>query len=285
MDWLTSTEQGCVTAVSGYNGGRDDDLRTKMNCLDLTHANVLFGLRGVDRWTDSEVYQHFGLPNKAQLLCLDGSVPPPSAPRQIVEAINFNNIDPRLLSGNVCIVDFGLSFRTENPPPGIPGTPRSFLAPELCFGAPRSPSNDVWGLGCLIFELYANRILFPLVFDRLDLLIGTIVNTLGQLPPQLEGHFVDQADRVIKPGQKDFWYDPSFKPGRPLERQITVKCPQIPEHQKPLFQQLLASALCLDPVRRLGAADIAAHPWFSRGADNLEESDAEQGGRAEAEAD
>lgn len=198
--------------------------------------------------------------------------PPPPAPRQIVEAIDFNKIDPGLLSGNVCIVDFGLSFRTEKPPPGIPGTPRPFLAPELCFGAPRSPSNDVWGLGCLIFELYTTWVLFLLIFDQLELLIGTIVDTLGQLPLHWEGHFVNQTDRVMEPGQKDFWYDPSFKPGRPLERQIIDKCPQIPEHQRPLFQQLLASALCLDPVHRLAATEIAAHAWFSLEGDSLEES-------------
>ena len=232
----------------------------------------MLGLRGVDRWSDSEVYQHFGPPKTAPLLCLDGSFPPPSAPRQIVEAVDFGNIDPGLISGDVCIVDFGLSFRTENLPLGIPGTPRSFLAPELCFGALRSPSNDVWGLGCLIFELYAARVLFPLVFDQLELLIGTIVGTLGQLPSHWEGHFVNQADRVLKPGEKDFWYDPSFQPGRSLERQIADTCPQISDHQRQLFRQLLASALCLDPVRRLTAAEIAVHPWFARKEANQEES-------------
>lgn len=229
----------------------------------MTAANILFGLNGVDQWTDSEVYQHFGAPNTAPLLCLDGSAPPPSAPRHIVEPINFEGIDPSLLSGNICIIDFGLSFRAESPPPGIPGTPRSYLAPELCFGAPRSPENDIWGLGCVIFELYTARVLFPLIFDQLDLLVGTIVDTLGQLPAHWEGHFVHQADRSIQPGRKDFWYDPSFKPNRPLQRQIAEKCPQIPEHQRRLFLQLLAGALCLDPIHRLGAAEIAAHPWLS----------------------
>ncbi|KAK3941991.1 kinase-like domain-containing protein [Diplogelasinospora grovesii] len=233
---------------------------------DLTHANVLFGLRDIDRWSDSEVYQHFGAPKEAQLLlCLDDSLPPPSAPRHIVEAINFRDIDSGLLSGNICIVDFGLSFFTERPPPGIPGTPRSFLAPELCFGAPRSPANDVWALGCLIFELYTGWVLFPLIFDQLDLLVGTIVDTLGQLPPHWEGRFANQADRVFEPGQKDFWYDPSFELGRPLECQIVEKCPQLPEHQSRLLLQLLASSLSLDPANRLSAAEIVSHAWFSQG--------------------
>ncbi|KAJ8127683.1 hypothetical protein O1611_g5953 [Lasiodiplodia mahajangana] len=231
---------------------------------DLTHANVLFELRDVDRWSDSEVYQHFRAPNNAELLCLDGSLPPPSAPRHIVEAINFRDIDPELLSGNICIVDFGLSFLTECPPPGIPGTPLSFLAPELCFGAPRSPTNDVWALGCLMFELCTNRVLFPLVFDRLDLLVGTIVDTLGRLPPHWEGCFVNQTDRAIKPGRKDFWYDSSFKPNRPLEHQIGKECPQLPEHQKQLLLQLLAGSLSLDPAQRLRATEMVSHPWFSQ---------------------
>jgi serine/threonine protein kinase len=238
----------------------------------LAHANVLFALRDVDRWTDSEVYQHFGPPKIAPLRFIDGSIPQPTGPRQITEAISFNTINPELLSGDICIIDFGLSFRTKSPPPGIPGTPRSFLAPELCFGLPRSPSNDVWSLGCLIFELYSTRVLFPLVFDQLDILIGTIVDTLSQLPSQWEGHFVTQEERVFETGQKDFWYDPSFKPSRPLDRQIIEKCPGIPEDQMPLFLQLLLGTLCLDPVHRLSALEIAAHSWFSQGGDSPEKS-------------
>jgi hypothetical protein len=110
------------------------------------------------------------------------------------------------------------------------------------------------------------------VFDQLDILIGTIVDTLGQLPSQWEGHFVNQEERVFETGQKDFWYDPSFKPSRPLDRQIIEKCPGIPEDQMPLFLQLLLGTLCLDPVHRLSALEIAAHSWFSQGGDSPEKS-------------
>ncbi|KAI1740958.1 kinase domain-containing protein [Xylaria scruposa] len=222
---------------------------------DLTHANVLLGLRDVSRWSDSEVYQRLGAPNTAQLLRLDGSLPPPCAPKHIVEAIQFKNIDPGLLSGSVCIVDFGLSFLTEHPPPGIPGTPYSFLAPELCFGAPRSPSNDIWALGCLIFELYTGRLLFPVIFDRFDILVGTIVNTLGRLPLHWEGHFVNQTDRIFEPGQKDFWFDPSFEPEKPLKT-IAGQCPQ---PQKRLLLELLAGLLSLDPSNRPTAAETISY--------------------------
>ncbi|KAI0404077.1 kinase domain-containing protein [Xylaria palmicola] len=228
---------------------------------DLTHANVLFGLRDVSRWSDSEVYQHLGAPNTAQLLRLNGSLPPPWAPKYIVEAIQFKDIDPDLLSGNICIVDFGISFLVDRPPSDIFGIPLSFMAPELCFGAPRSPSNDVWAMGCLIFELYTGRVLFPIIFDRLDILVGTIVNTLGQLPSHWEGHFVYQADRVFEPGQKDFWFDPSFEPGKPLET-IAVKCPQ--PHRRFLLE-LLTDLLRLDPSNRPTAAETASHPLLSAG--------------------
>jgi serine/threonine-protein kinase SRPK3 len=201
----------------------------------------------------------------AQLLHLDASLPLSSAPRYVVEAINFRNLDSCLLSGLVCIVDFGLSFLTNDAPPGIPATPRSFLAPELCFGAPQSSANDIWALGCLMFELNANCLLFPLIFDRLDILVGTIVDKLGQLPPHWEGHFVLQAHRSLPQGQKDFWYDPSFRSSRPLEGQIAEKCAQFPEEYRRLLLQLLASLLSLDPAGRLCTADIVSHPWFSEG--------------------
>lgn len=221
---------------------------------------MLFALHDVANWTDSEVYRYLGAPRKTQLLRMDGS--PAAAPREVVEGINFRSVDPKLLSGQACIVDFGLSFRSSNPPPEIPGISRSFLAPELCFGYLESQASDVWSLGCVIFELHSSRVLFPLIFDQLDLLIGTIVDTLGNLPDQWEGRFVNQADRRLEPGQKDFWYDPSFAPGRALEKQIKDKCPQISEQQRDVLLRLLRGMLSIDPVHRLSAADMASHPYL-----------------------
>lgn len=221
---------------------------------------MLFALHDVANWTDSEVYRHLGAPRKTQLLLMDGS--PAAAPREVVEGINFRSLDPKLLSGQACIVDFGLSFRSGNPPSEIPGIPRSFLAPELCFGYLESQASDVWSLGCVIFELHSSRILFPLIFDQLDLLIGTIVDTLGNLPDQWEGQFINQADRRLEPGQKDFWYDPSFTPGRALEQQIKDKCPQISEEQRDVLLRLLRGMLWIDPVHRLSTADMVSHPYL-----------------------
>lgn len=38
---------------------------------------------------------------------------------------------------------------------------RYYRSPEAILGIKPSPAIDIWALGCVIFELYTGRILFP----------------------------------------------------------------------------------------------------------------------------
>lgn len=61
--------------------------------------------------------------------------------------------------GIVKIGDFGISKLLDNEDlyatTGI-GTPY-YMAPELCFGKNYSFKADIWGLGCLLFEMAAGK--------------------------------------------------------------------------------------------------------------------------------
>ncbi|KAK0703641.1 kinase-like domain-containing protein [Lasiosphaeria miniovina] len=198
--------------------------------------------------------------------------------------IDFKRFNPGLLSGDICIADFGQSFKIENDNPGMPPMKLSFLAPESFFKSPRLPTSDVWGVGCVIFELYTGRVLFPALNESVHQVIAAIVETLGPLPADWKGYLGHQAgpvlgddgELVIWP-ERDFWFDPNLMPNRPLEGQIDYSCSWIPEHKRGLFLQLLTGALCFNHTARLTPAEVAANPWFSQ------TDEPEEGGREDDE--
>ena len=62
---------------------------------------------------------------------------------------------------NVKLLDFGTAHAVAMPLPeaGITGTPE-YLAPERIGGAPPNPSNDIYALGVIIYEMLAGRVPF-----------------------------------------------------------------------------------------------------------------------------
>lgn len=96
---------------------------------------VLFRLRDADSWTKDQVYQTFGRPITVPVPvpCDNSSALPSSMPRYRVKAIDFKRFNPGLLSGDICIADFGQSFKIETDNPGMPPMKPTFLAPESLF--------------------------------------------------------------------------------------------------------------------------------------------------------
>ena len=67
--------------------------------------------------------------------------------------LNFCSSTTNFLSNEICIIDFGQSFTTTDPPSERPGIPAKYLAPEIAVGKPPSPASDIWALGCAIFQI------------------------------------------------------------------------------------------------------------------------------------
>jgi serine/threonine protein kinase len=239
---------------------------------DITHANILLKLPGLDAWSEKDIYRFLGAPHLIPLSRLDSTSPCPSAPQQVVLPIDFLKVDPKLLSGAVTIVDFSLAFLTHSPPLGIPGTPRPFLAPELCFGLPRSTACDVWGLGCLIFEVFSSAVLFPLMFDNIQMLLATIVDTLGAFPNEWKSRGLHLGAQQLELEQQEWWFDPSYQPSRPLDARVTQSCTRVPGPARPSIIHLISNALQYDPALRMPAQAISAHPLFAKDAADAAES-------------
>ena len=91
-------------------------------------------------------------------------------------------VDPRWISDQIMIIDFGIAFLQEQSSEDI-GTPKVYCAPEFNFGYPRSISSDTWALGCTIFEIRTGACLFRFrgVPTR-DQVLVSMVQLLGKLP-------------------------------------------------------------------------------------------------------
>ncbi|KAK3705099.1 hypothetical protein LTR37_013466 [Vermiconidia calcicola] len=148
---------------------------------DLTISNVLLKLESMDSWTEEEVYQRLGTPNKVVLTTASGSEPSKSGPQYIVE--NANMPDATCLTNDILLVDRGESFFFENlPKPENVGVPYMYRAPETVFDSVYTPSWEAWSLACLLFEIRAGNPLFTSIMGSKDEIIQQMVQMKGKLP-------------------------------------------------------------------------------------------------------
>jgi len=151
--------------------------------LDVTTANILFGLLNMDRYTESDIYRLFGAPETSPLESESGETPGPEAPKYIVKSLDFLSSEESVISQDVRLIDFDQSFLISLPPEKMLGTPAEFLAPEVAVGLKASPASDVWALGCSIFRIRSGDGPFSAyeVTSPVDLL-RIVIQTLGELP-------------------------------------------------------------------------------------------------------
>ncbi|TEY63224.1 hypothetical protein BOTCAL_0157g00070 [Botryotinia calthae] len=151
---------------------------------DVTPANILLQLANIDEWTEEQIYERLGVPQKEQIIYASSKLPvsDSSFPDYTVAAINMNEVNPKWIANDIMIIDFGIAFLQTAPSFGL-GTPKSYCAPEFLFGRYRSVASDIWALGCTIFEIRTGSRLFKYdgIPKRDEMLIAT-VRLLGALP-------------------------------------------------------------------------------------------------------
>jgi serine/threonine-protein kinase SRPK3 len=157
-------------------------LRISADLLDFTAANILLKLANIDEWSEEELYERLGTPETQKMEQSPSNESNDSAPRYTILAITMKEVDPRWLSDEIMIIDFGIAFLQEASSPYI-GTPKSYCAPEFLFHSARSVNSDIWALGCTIFEIRTGCRLFPhrSKSTRSQILM-TMVKILGTLP-------------------------------------------------------------------------------------------------------
>lgn len=149
---------------------------------DFTAANILLQLANIDEWSVEQIHERLGEPQTHLLHRAPGLADEYTGPKYTVTAISMKLVDPRWLSDQIMIIDFGIAFMEEQSSADI-GTPKNYCAPEFNFSGPRSISSDIWALGCTIFEIRTGSCLFRYrgAPTRDQILIAS-VKIIGKLP-------------------------------------------------------------------------------------------------------
>jgi serine/threonine-protein kinase SRPK3 len=93
----------------------------------------------------------------------------------------LEKLDPKYCTYQVCIIDFGESYTTSNPPESL-GIPPGYCLPELIFDSSIDIGCDIWALACTIYELRSMSRLFKTWSGDDDEVMLQMVRLLGKLP-------------------------------------------------------------------------------------------------------
>jgi serine/threonine protein kinase len=258
---------------------------------EFTASNVLLRISSFDGLTEDQVLNAFGEPWQVKVVTATGETPcDPTAPRYLVEPLDFYDVDSHFITNEACIIDFGESFEVSSPPKDL-GIPQAYCSPELVLDKAAGVESDLWALGCTLFEIRTGRKLFHTFDGDVDDHIYMMVIILGKLPePWLfawEAHkdsFEEEPDsegRAMK--TNEFTKETQSPTGRadipeprsirdPLARGLVATnygSMRIRQHHRDIskneiviFADLLGKILKNDPRERLSAVEVLDHEWF-----------------------
>lgn len=151
--------------------------------IDLTPANIIFRVKGLDQLSEDDVYSLFGRPETGPLETESGEPTGPEAPKYIVRTLDFLSARRDIISDDISLIDFDQAFLTTSPPTKLLPTPVEYLAPEVAVGLLGSPASDTWALGCSILRLRSGEGLFSAydVGSPIDLMVS-IYEIFGKMP-------------------------------------------------------------------------------------------------------
>ncbi|KAK3272184.1 hypothetical protein CYMTET_19509 [Cymbomonas tetramitiformis] len=126
------------------------------------------------------------------------------------------------------------------------GTPY-YMSPELFKGVKYSNKSDIWALGCVFYEVIAQKV--PFTANSLAELANAVMN---KDPPPLPGN-----------------YSVALRQVRPAGGCIHLPTPQWESVGQGEPLKLVMSMLDKDPAKRPSASDVAKHPALERATRNV----------------
>ncbi|KAM3533582.1 hypothetical protein MY4038_003145 [Beauveria bassiana] len=150
---------------------------------DLSATNVAFTTRNLASLSEQALLDVISLPEPAELLNADGSAPVPHLPRQLVGTARWDDWTDEC-EEDICLVDFGESFRLEAVPDALAQT-IDLRVPENLFGTEFNYKVDLWRLGCVIFALIFHRYPTQSLGDN-SLAAAQMIDFVEDLPPECE---------------------------------------------------------------------------------------------------
>ncbi|KAL3453172.1 kinase-like domain-containing protein [Aspergillus insuetus] len=241
---------------------------------DFRPGNVLLKLDGLNGLRVKEVCEYFDYPYISDIEVAEGYPNPgSSAPKYVVCPAKPEN-DRLATAANLCVIDYGEAFYPATPPENGVGIPLAYCAPEIILGRKCGFASDIWALAATIFEIRTGDKLFKLGFDILVEMFGPMPEPWWSTTWQNRGEYWrDEADANGRAVPRDEESGPSDSSIirelggdilyfflSPRGKWIDV---QVPEKEKPLFEDLLRMMMKWKPEDRPSAKDVLKHPWFA----------------------
>ncbi|CAM9882559.1 unnamed protein product [Lampetra planeri] len=155
-------------------------------------------------------------------------------------------------TGNIRIIDFGVSVKMTKPIFGFFGT-FEYMSPEILLGLQLTCAVDMWSLGCIIAELASGESLFTAT----GYLIDQMITILG-LPPT---SMIDAATRMHISTDKNGCHRVDgrkvFPSTSSLEKKLWTMNKDIID--------FVEGCLEWDPVRRLTPEEALSYKWIEDG--------------------
>ncbi|KAF4440362.1 hypothetical protein F53441_12310 [Fusarium austroafricanum] len=250
------------------NSSDDDDNLQQLTYIlqDFRPSNILLKLAQFDHLSEDELLSRIGQPMKNQIKMESEEELPASCPKYLVPPADICQIGTEFLADEICVIDFGESFKFSSPPEDL-GIPEHYLPPEVLLECPDSvgPACDLWALGCTLFEIREQIPLFYMIPDTHELL-AEMVTFFGKFP----------EDWWAKWEAREDWFDNDGKPLREpkeewslevaLSKPTEVLGPKrtlvTPEAEQKLIADLLYQLFRYDSQKRISAEEVLGHEWF-----------------------
>ncbi|KAJ4249142.1 hypothetical protein NW762_012477 [Fusarium torreyae] len=241
--------------------------------LNFLHKNQICHGGNLDHLSEDDLVSQIGQPTKIQVRTESEEELPASCPKYLVEPADTSRLGNEFLTDEICVIDFGESFKFSSPP-GDLGILECYLAPEVLLELPGAvgPACDLWALGCTLFEIREQLPLFYMIYDN-DELLAEMVRFFGKFPEnwwarwEARENFFDDDGSWLRKG-KDWSLEMALS--KPMEvfksgdgyGKGPKQSLETPEAEQKLMADLLYRLFKYDPVERISAEEVLDHGWF-----------------------
>ena len=238
--------------------------------LDLHEANILLRLPNtIDDLTPDQIYERYGQPTLEEVERVDG--------RPLDHWVPDNGVVPIWLGGRgdklsladsqIFLNDFGESFlpgshvRKSSHTPLMLRPPEILLDPVSQFSFPA----ELWSLGCAVFSIMGQSLLFYEWFPSNDQVLEYQVAALGQLPQDLWLRWANRSqycdDQLRSLRGLDYQSLEDLLEKSIQEPRNKNKVVMMDEEEKQSFVKLMRLMLAFRPDERPSAQQVLESHW------------------------